>query len=250
MPCAHTLYPNSDEIGTGNARRQMEGKEGGLVLGDASRMRKRPTSTAAPVPGAVEHGTVQEVGDAMGTPGGGTEQDGGKASSGGSSSGAVCTTSGDSDLLFTTPSENFFSGRLAGMEKLSFAVAGGRKDEEDDGGEYGDPTAVLGSPGGGGAGYGAVADGDDISDVEVMKMSDIEEEADGDDANTAPEKGKGKSRSRKKEDDDFWLKVSVVLYFPPQRFCYVRLRCTFCLQRVVPRFHRENLIPFLVLPYP
>ena len=103
-------------------------------------------------------------------------------------------------------------------------------------------------------GYSAVADGDDNSDVEVVEMSDIEEEAEGDDANAAPEKGKGKSRSRKKEDDGFWLKVSVVLYFPPQRcVCYVRLRCTFCLQRVVPRrFHRENLtsIPFLVFPYP
>ena len=82
-------------------------------------------------------------------------------------------------------------------------------------------------------------------------MSDIEEEAEGDDANTASEKGKGKSRSRKKEDDGFWLKVSVVLYFSPQRCCNVRLRCTFCLQRAVSRrFHRENLIPFLVLPYP
>ena len=48
-------------------------------------------------------------------------------------------------------------------------------------------------------------------------MRDIEEEAEGDDANAAPEKGKGKSRSRKEEDDGFWLKVSVVLYFPPQR---------------------------------
>ena len=94
----------------------MEVKEG------ASRMRKRPTSTAVPVLGAVKHGTVQEVGDAIGTPGGGTEQDRGQASAGGSSSGAACTTSGDSDPLFTTPSEGFFSGRLAGMEKLSFAV--------------------------------------------------------------------------------------------------------------------------------
>ena len=102
-------------------------------------------------------------------------------------------------------------------------------------------------------GYGAVADGDDNSDVEVMEMSDIEEKAEGDDANAPPEKGKGKSRSRKKEDDGFWLKVSAVLYFPPQRCCYVRLRCTFCLQRVVSRrFHRENLtsILFVVLPYP
>ena len=56
----------------------MEGKGGGLVLWDASRIRKRPTSTAAPVPGAVEHGTVQEVGDAIGKPGGGTEQAGGR----------------------------------------------------------------------------------------------------------------------------------------------------------------------------
>ena len=137
------------------------------------------------------------------------------------------------------------------MEKLSFAVAGGKNDNEEDGGEYGDPTAGLGSLGGGGVGYGAVADGDSISDVEVIKMSDIEEEAEGDDANAATEKGQGKSRSRKKEDDGFWLKVSVVLYFPPQRCCYVRLRCTFCLQQVVPRrFQRENLISFLVLPYP
>ena len=97
MPGAHTLYPNSDEVGTGNARGQMEGKEGGLVLWDASRMRKRPTSTAAPVPGAVEHRTVQEVGDVIGTPRGGTEQDRGQASAGGSSSGAARTTSGDSD---------------------------------------------------------------------------------------------------------------------------------------------------------
>ena len=188
----------------------MEGNEGGLVLWNASRMRKRPTSTAAPVPGAVEHGTVQEMGDAIGTPGGGTEQDRGQASAGGSLSGAGCTASGDSDPLFTTPSEGFFSGRLAGMEKLSFAVAGERKDEEEDGGEYGDPTVGLGSPGGGGVGYGAVANGDDNSDVEVMEMIDIEEEAEEDDANAAPEKGKGKSRSRKKEDDGFWLKVSVV----------------------------------------
>ena len=101
--------------------------------------------------------------------------------------------------------------------------------------------------------YGAVADGDDNSDVEVMEMSDIEEEAEGDDANAAPEKGKRKSRSRKKEGDGCWLKVSLVLYFPPQRCCYLCLRCIFCLQRVVPRrFHRENLtsIFFLVLPYP
>ena len=150
MPGAHTLYPNSDEVGTGNARGQMEGKEGGLVLCDASRMPKRPTSTAAPVPGAVEHGTVQEVGHAIGTPEGGTEQDRGQASAGGSLSGADCTTSGDSDPLFTTPSEGFLSGRLAGMEKLRFAVAGGRKDEEEGVGEYGDPTVGLGSPGGGG----------------------------------------------------------------------------------------------------
>ena len=103
----------------------MEGKEGGLVLWDASRMRKRPTSTAAPVPGAVEHhGTVQEVGDAIGTPGGGTEQDRAQASAGGSSSRAACTTSGDSDSLFTTSSEGFFSGRLAGMEKLALQWLG------------------------------------------------------------------------------------------------------------------------------
>ena len=219
MPGAHTLYPNSDEVGTGNARGQMEGKEGGLLLWDASRMRKHQASTAAPVPGAVEHGTVQEVGDAIGTPGGGTEQDRGQASAGGSSSVAACTTSGDSDPLFTMPSEDFLSGRLAGMEKLSFAVAGGRKDEGEDGGEYGDPSVGSSSPGGGGVGYGAVADGDDNSDVEVMEMSDIEDEAEGDDANAAPEKGKGKSRLRKKEDDGFWLKVSVVLYFLPQRCC-------------------------------
>ena len=31
MPGAHTLYPNSNEVGTGNARGQMEGKEEGLV---------------------------------------------------------------------------------------------------------------------------------------------------------------------------------------------------------------------------
>ena len=135
MPGAHTLYSNSDEVGTGNARGQMEGKEGGLVLWGASRVRKRPISIAASVPGAVEHGTVQEVGDAIGTPGVGTEQDRGQASAGGSSSGAACTTSGDSDPLFTTPLERFFSGRLASMEKLSFAGAGGRKDEEEDGGE-------------------------------------------------------------------------------------------------------------------
>ena len=211
MPGAHTLYPNSDDVGTGNARGQMEGKEGGIVLWDTSRMRKRPTSSAAPVPGAVEHGTVQQVGDAISTPGGGSEQAEGQASLGGSSSDAACPTSGDSEPLLTTPSEVFFSGRLAGMEKLSFAVAGGRKDEEENGGEYGDPTAGLGSPGGGGMGYGVVADGDIISDVEVMEMNDIEEEADGDDANAAPEKGKGKSRSRKKEDDHFWLNVSIVL---------------------------------------
>ena len=86
-----------------------------------------------------------------------------------------------------------------------------------------------------------------------MEISDIDEEAEGDDANATPEKGKGKFRLRKKEDDGFWLKVSVALSFPPQRCRYVRLRCTFCLQRVVPRrFHRENLtsIPFLVFPYP
>ena len=47
-------------------------------------------------------------------------------------------------------------------------MAGGRKDEEGDGGEYGDPTLGLGSPGGGRVNYGAVADGDDNSDVEVM----------------------------------------------------------------------------------
>ena len=75
MPGAHTLYPNSDDVGTGNARGEIEGKEGGLVLWGASRMRERPTSSVAPVPGAVEHGTVQKVGDAIGTPGGGTEQD-------------------------------------------------------------------------------------------------------------------------------------------------------------------------------
>ena len=44
------------------------------------------------------------------------------------------------------------------MERLSVAVAEGRKDEEEDGGEYGDPTVGLGSLGGGGVGYGAVAD--------------------------------------------------------------------------------------------
>jgi hypothetical protein len=92
--------------------------------------------------------------------------------------------------MFTTPSEGFFSWSLAGMEKLSFAVAGERKDEEEDSGEYGDPTVGLGSPGGGGVGYDAVADGDDNSDVEVMEMIDIEEEAEGDDANAAPEKEK------------------------------------------------------------
>ena len=118
------------------------------------------------------------------------------------------------------------------MEKLSFAVTGGRKGEEENGGEYGDTTAGLGSPGGGEVGYGAVADGDDNSDVEVMEMNDIEEKADGNYANAGPEKRKGKSRSRKKEDGDFWLKVSIVLYFPPQRCCYGRLRCTFCLQHV------------------
>ena len=147
----------------------------------------------------------------------------GQASAGGSLSGVACTMSDDSDPLFTTPSEDLFSERLAGMEDLCFAVTGGRKDEEEDGGEYGDPTAGLGSPGGGGAGYGAAADGEDISDVEVMEMSDVEEEDDGDGANAAPKKGKGKSCSRKKEDDHFWLKVNVVLYFPPQRCCYVRL---------------------------
>ena len=191
MPGAHTLYPNSDDVGTGNARGQIEGKEGGLVLWDASRMRERPTSSVAPVPGAVEHGTVQKVVDAIGTPGGGTEQDAGQASPEGSSSDAACTTSGDSDPLLTTPSEDFFSGRLVGMEKLSFAVAGGRKDEEENGGEYGDPTTGLGSSGGRGVGYGAVANGEDISDVEVMEINDIEGEADGDDANATPEKGKG-----------------------------------------------------------
>ena len=77
------------------------------------------------------------------------------------------------------------------MEKLSFAVAGGRKDEEENGGEYGDPATSLGSSGGWGVGYGAVPNGDDISDVEVMEINDIEGEADGDDANAAPEKGKG-----------------------------------------------------------
>ena len=232
MPGAHTLYLNSDDVCTGNAREQMEGKKGGHVMWGASRMRKRPTNTAAPVPGAVEHGLVQEVEGMIGTPGGGTEQNGGYASAGDSSSGSTCTTSGNSDLLFTTPSEYFFSGRLAGMEKLIFGVAGRRKDKEEDGKEYGDPTAGLGSLGGGGVGYGAVADGDDISDVEIMKMSDIEEEADEDDANAASEKGKGKSRSRKKGNNEFWLKVGVLLYFPPQRWCYMRLRCTFCLQRV------------------
>ena len=205
MPGAHILYPNSDDVGTGNARGQMEGKEGKLVLWVASRMRKRPTSSVAPVPGAVEHGIVQIVGDAIGTPGGGTEQDEGQACPGGISSDAACTTSGDSDPLLTTPLEDFFSGRLTGMEKLSFAVAGGSKDKEENGGEYRDPTAGLGSPGGGGVGYGAVADDNDISDVEVIEMNDIEGEADGDYANAAPEKGKGKSRSRKKKDDEFRL---------------------------------------------
>ena len=33
MPGAHTLYPNSDDVGTGNARGRMEGKEEGLAVG-------------------------------------------------------------------------------------------------------------------------------------------------------------------------------------------------------------------------
>ena len=96
--------------------------------------------------------------------------------------------------------------------------------------------------------YGAVADGDDNSDVEAMEMSDIREEAEGDDANAAPEKGKGNSRSRKKEDDGFWLKASVVLNSRRRGV----VLCV-CVAHVVPRrFHRENLtsIPFLVFPYP
>ena len=66
-------------------------------------------------------------------------------------------------------------------------------DGQEDGGEDVDPTAALGSPGGGGAGSGAVADGDDISDVVVVETSDIKEEANGDDANASPGRAKGVS---------------------------------------------------------
>ena len=104
----------------------------------------------------------------------------------------------DIDPLFTTPSEDSFSGRLACMEKLSFLVAGGRKNGEEDVREHGDPTAGLGSPGGGGADSGTVADDEDISDVEVIKMNDIKKETGGDDAYAAPGNKKETSRGRKK----------------------------------------------------
>ena len=78
MPGAHIMYSNSDKVGTSNARGHMEIKEGGLVMWDASRMRKHPTSPAALALEAVEYGTVQKVADAAGTPRGGTEQDEGE----------------------------------------------------------------------------------------------------------------------------------------------------------------------------
>ena len=98
------------------------------------------------------------------------------------------------------------------MGKLSFLVAGGKKNGEEDVREYGDSTAGLGSPGGEGADMGAVADDEDKL-VEVIKMSDIEKETGGDDAYAAPGKETKTSRGRKKGDHDFWLNASVVSYF-------------------------------------
>ena len=37
IPGAHTMYPNSDEVGTSNAKGHMESKEG-IVMWDANRM--------------------------------------------------------------------------------------------------------------------------------------------------------------------------------------------------------------------
>ena len=45
MPSAHTLYPNNDDVGTGNARGQVEGKEGGLCCGT-----RAACASAQPIP--------------------------------------------------------------------------------------------------------------------------------------------------------------------------------------------------------